>query len=124
LTGELGSGKTCFVKGVAEGLGVSPSVIVNSPSFTIINQYPGRMPLYHVDLYRLSTDEDLEDLEIMDLIHGEGVTMIEWPQILMPLMGRIPLSIEFTWDMTAESIRSIVFTSSDERYDRYFETIL
>lgn len=78
LTGDLGSGKTVFVQGLARGLDVSREYYVTSPSYTLINEYPGRLPLYHADLYRLAGGADLEDLELLDLINGRGVVAIEW----------------------------------------------
>ena len=78
LTGDLGSGKTVFVQGLAAGLDVPPEYYVTSPSYTLINEYPGRLTLYHADLYRLAGGVDLEDLELPDLIDGKGVVAVEW----------------------------------------------
>ena len=78
LTGDLGSGKTVFVQGLARGLGVPEEYYVTSPSYTLINEYPGRLRLYHADLYRLAGGADLEDLELLDLVSGKGVVAIEW----------------------------------------------
>ena len=78
LTGDLGSGKTVFVQGLARGLEVPEAYYVTSPSYTLINEYPGRLPLYHVDLYRLAGGADLEDLELQDILAGNGVVAIEW----------------------------------------------
>ena len=78
LVGDLGSGKTVFVQGVARGLEVPEAYYVTSPSYTLINAYPGRLALYHADLYRLAGSVDLEDLELPDLVRGEGVVAIEW----------------------------------------------
>ncbi|MCG6911867.1 MAG: tRNA (adenosine(37)-N6)-threonylcarbamoyltransferase complex ATPase subunit type 1 TsaE [Deltaproteobacteria bacterium] len=80
LTGDLGSGKTVFVQGLARGLSVPDEYYVTSPSYTLINAYPGRLPLYHADLYRLEGGADLEDLELDDLAGGEGVVAIEWAE--------------------------------------------
>lgn len=123
LLGDMGSGKTCFVQGIASGLGVPAETIVNSPSFTLINQYAGRIPLYHVDLFRLETGRELEDLEIADLIHGDGVTVIEWPQLLLPRIPEIVLWIQFVWEMVEETSRSITFTSLNERFLPFFGAI-
>ena len=76
LFGDLGAGKTAFVRGLARGLGASGED-VSSPTFTIIQEYPGRVTLYHVDLYRLEPVE-VDDLGLDDLVSGEGVVAIEW----------------------------------------------
>lgn len=78
LEGELGSGKTCFVQGVARGLGVPPKTFVRSPSFTILNQYQGDITLYHLDFYRLDEHDDLDDLGLDELFDGDGITVVEW----------------------------------------------
>ena len=80
LEGELGSGKTVFVQGLARGLKVPDNYRVTSPSFTIINEYPGRCRLIHVDLYRIEIAADLQDLGLVELLHGESVTAIEWAE--------------------------------------------
>jgi tRNA threonylcarbamoyladenosine biosynthesis protein TsaE len=122
LFGDLGTGKTCFVKGVARGLGVSESIVINSPSFSLINQYNARIPLFHVDLYRLQSERELDDLELMDLVSGQGVTLIEWPQLIIPKLDEIPLQIEFVWDMTSERVRTLIFRGSS-RFDDFFREL-
>ncbi len=79
IEGDLGSGKTCFVQGLAHGLGVPSAVYVTSPSYTLVNSYEGRLPLHHVDLYRLAGG-DLEDIGLYDLMVPPAVTAIEWPE--------------------------------------------
>jgi tRNA threonylcarbamoyladenosine biosynthesis protein TsaE len=78
LIGDLGSGKTAFVQGLAAGLDVPAEYYITSPTFTLINEYPGRLPLYHADLYRLETIGDLEDIGLDELLHGQGVLAVEW----------------------------------------------
>ncbi len=78
LVGELGAGKTCFVSGAAEGLGVNSEVYVSSPTFTLINEYPGRIPLVHMDFYRLSDPNDLVEIGVFDYWGGKGACFIEW----------------------------------------------
>ena len=78
LYGDLGAGKTAFVRGLARGLG-APEEDVSSPTFTLIQQYAGRVPLYHVDLYRLEPRE-ADDLGLEDLVLGDGVVAIEWAE--------------------------------------------
>ncbi|RTZ95517.1 MAG: tRNA (adenosine(37)-N6)-threonylcarbamoyltransferase complex ATPase subunit type 1 TsaE [Deltaproteobacteria bacterium] len=78
LTGDLGSGKTAFVQGLARGLDVPPDYYITSPTYTLVNDYPGRLPFYHVDLYRLATLTDIEEIGLRDIISGNVVTAIEW----------------------------------------------
>jgi len=78
LTGDLGSGKTAFVQGLASGLEVPAEYYITSPTFTLINEYPGRYPLVHVDLYRLEDIHDFEDIGLDDLMYDQAVIVIEW----------------------------------------------
>lgn len=78
LEGELGAGKTTFTKGVGQGLGVEG--YVNSPTFTLVNEYQGRLPLYHLDCYRLESAREALDFGIEEYLYGEGATIIEWPE--------------------------------------------
>lgn len=84
LTGELGSGKTCFIQGLARGLGVAGRA--TSPTFVLINEYRGRLPVYHVDAYRTRSLAELQDLGLEELFDGEGVTVVEWADRLEPLL--------------------------------------
>ena len=80
LIGELGSGKTSFVQGLAKGLEVPDNYYITSPSFTLINEYPGRYPLFHIDLYRIEGFNDFEDIGLYDIIEANGVIAIEWAE--------------------------------------------
>jgi tRNA threonylcarbamoyladenosine biosynthesis protein TsaE len=84
LTGELGAGKTCFIQGVVRGLGVA--AWATSPTFVLVNEYRGRVPVHHVDLYRVDTLAQIEDLGITELFGGEDVTLVEWAEKLGPLL--------------------------------------
>lgn len=78
LIGDLGAGKTTFTKGVAQGLDIDQ--LIKSPTYTIVREYEGRLPLYHLDVYRIGDDPDSIDLD--DFLFGEGVTVIEWGELL------------------------------------------
>ena len=78
LSGDLGAGKTTFTKGIAKGLGIDQ--MIKSPTYTIVREYEGRLPLYHLDVYRIGNDPDSIDLD--DFLYGEGVTIIEWGEFL------------------------------------------
>jgi tRNA threonylcarbamoyladenosine biosynthesis protein TsaE len=95
LTGELGAGKTCFVRGLAEGLGIPPEE-VRSPSFPILIPYEGgRLPLYHIDLFRLPAG-DIDSLSLREYIYGSGVCAIEWPELLdEPIGDHLAIHSEF-----------------------------
>jgi tRNA threonylcarbamoyladenosine biosynthesis protein TsaE len=83
LIGDLGSGKTAFVQGLAKGLEVPDGYYITSPTFTLINEYPGRFPLVHVDLYRLESIEDLEDVGLDEMLYGQAILAIEWADKLI-----------------------------------------
>ena len=80
LFGDLGSGKTVWVKGLAAGLGVGPEYPVTSPTFALVNEYEGRLNLFHADLYRLSGAADTEDLGFDEMLSGKGVVAVEWAE--------------------------------------------
>lgn len=77
LTGDLGAGKTCFVQGLAHGLNVTQPV--SSPTYTLVNEYSGDLPLYHIDLYRLRGTVDALGMGLDDYLESDGITAIEWP---------------------------------------------
>ena len=97
LSGELGTGKTEFIKGLADGLGVDKRYEVSSPSFTLINEYPGRVPLYHIDLYRVSKRRDLEEMGLEEYFYGDGVTAVEWAEKAIALVPPQHVWIDIEW---------------------------
>jgi tRNA threonylcarbamoyladenosine biosynthesis protein TsaE len=108
LTGDLGSGKTCFVQGLAQGLRIPADHYVTSPSYTLIHTYPGRLPLHHVDLYRLAGG-DLDDIGLLDLMEESGVTAIEWAERLTADLPREHLAVDLRF--LDETSRRITITA-------------
>jgi len=116
LHGELGAGKTRFAQGVAYGLGVSRETPVTSPTYTLLNIYPARVPLYHFDLYRLSSDADALDAGFDEYFYGAGVSLVEWPQRLVRLLPAERLEIFFSF--LDEHLRKIEFHPFGDRFIR------
>jgi len=119
LVGELGAGKTQFAKGFGAGLGVTDTIV--SPSFVLMAEYRGRLPLFHIDLYRLAGAADALAGGLIDERQGEGVTLIEWAERLEDAMpsGRLDVLIEGTGD----DPRRIVLRAGDAGYERYIEAL-
>ena len=106
LVGELGSGKTTFVKGLASGLGVKDARDVKSPTFVIFHMYEGRIPLYHFDLFRLDESSDLEGIGIVEfLADPNAVSVIEWADRVPSVLEQAHLTIQLT--RNGESDRTI-----------------
>lgn len=95
LTGDLGAGKTCFVKGLARGLGIGR--IVTSPTFNLIREYLGQLPLYHFDVYRIENPSELFNLGYEEYFYGDGVTVIEWGDKISKLIPPNHLAIDFRY---------------------------
>lgn len=105
LTGELGSGKTVFTKGIARGLGVKNVKYVNSPTFVIIKEHKGRMPLYHFDLYRLDHSSPIDAESFSEYFYGSGVTVVEWADKIRRLLPK--RRIEVALSVSGEGKRNI-----------------
>ncbi|MFV0255278.1 MAG: tRNA (adenosine(37)-N6)-threonylcarbamoyltransferase complex ATPase subunit type 1 TsaE [Erysipelotrichaceae bacterium] len=119
LTGDLGAGKTCFTQGLARGLNIKK--IVNSPTFTILKIYnEGRLPLYHLDAYRLSSG--FQDVGFSELIEDDGVMVVEWPQYLQPLLPKQSLNINIEW-LSADR-RRITISATGDKYINLLEELL
>ena len=92
--GELGAGKTCFVQGLARGLGVASPV--TSPTFVLVNQYRGRLAVNHVDAYRTESLAELMDIGVEEMLDGDGVTIVEWADKLWPLLPARTIVVTIT----------------------------
>ncbi len=98
LDGDLGAGKTVFAQGFAAGLGIRAPV--NSPTFTIVQQYDeGRLPMYHFDVYRIGDVEEMEEIGYEDCFYGEGVCLIEWSSLIRELLPREAVRIVMEKDL-------------------------
>ncbi|MBR6228286.1 MAG: tRNA (adenosine(37)-N6)-threonylcarbamoyltransferase complex ATPase subunit type 1 TsaE [Eubacterium sp.] len=96
LEGDLGVGKTVLAKGVAAGLGITEPV--TSPTFTIIHEYEGRLPLYHFDVYRIGDPDEMYDIGFEEYLYGEGVCLIEWPSMVEELLPEKAIRITIEKD--------------------------
>ncbi len=117
LVGDLGAGKTQLAKGFAAGLGIMD--IVNSPTFVLMSEYRGRIPLFHVDLYRLADAADALAGGVLDERQREGVALVEWAERLGDVLpaGRLDVTI----DGIGDEPRRIALRSADPAYARYLE---
>lgn len=99
LTGDLGTGKTVFTQGVADGLGITEPV--NSPTFTIVQIYEsGRLPFYHFDVYRIEDVEEMEEIGYEDCFYGEGICLIEWAELIGEILPKDCISIRIEKDLS------------------------
>src|SRR5690625_4091382 len=118
LKGDLGSGKTTFTQGMAIGLSISE--VVSSPTFTIIKEYKGTLPLYHIDAYRLEySDEDIGFLEYFD---GKGISVVEWPQFIEDFLPDERLIITIT--LYDEQFRKLTFQPKGAHYEQITKRLL
>ena len=92
MEGALGSGKTTLARGIAAGLGVPPER-VHSPTFTLVNHYRGRLPVYHIDLYRIQKPKDLLEVGLEELLGTDGVALVEWPERLGSWLPRSAIRV-------------------------------
>ena len=105
LIGDLGAGKTCLTQGIARGIGIASHEVVNSPSYTLINEYAGEIPIYHIDLYRLQHHGEIVDLGLEEYLEGNGICIIEWADRMTNLLPTNRIQITITW--VDESTRRI-----------------
>lgn len=119
LDGELGSGKTVFVKGFAKALGITETV--TSPTFSLVKEYPdGELPLFHMDVYRL--DDSKVDFGLDDYLNQDGVCIIEWPEMIEEQLPEERLDIKFK--VIDDETRVLVFTPYGQQYEDLCEAVL
>lgn len=116
LYGELGAGKTRFAQGVAYGLGVAREIPVTSPTYALLNIYAARIPLYHFDLYRLTSADEVLDAGFDEYFYGAGVSLVEWPERLDRLLPAERLEIVFSY--LDDRDRRVEFRPCGERFVR------
>jgi len=121
LVGELGAGKTCFVRGFTEGVGVDKGSWVRSPTFTLINEYEGRLPVYHIDLYRVGKREQLDELNLREYLYSDGVSLIEWFEYLPA--DEADEYLELKLFHAGGSKRELTFVSHGERYEEILDRL-
>ncbi len=123
LEGGLGAGKTTLAKSICEALGILPEIVI-SPTYTLVNVYPGHWPVYHVDLFRLETPEALLELDRDDWINPQGPTLIEWPETARPLLsGDRVLEITLGLVGTAPDSREMALREDGEGYGPVFTAL-
>ncbi len=115
LIGDLGSGKTCMTKGMAKSLGVSDQYEITSPTFTIINEYPGIVTFWHVDAYRLESSRDMIDAGFEDFFSSAGVVVIEWAEKILDILP--PNTLFITFEYIDETTRDVRISGQDSIID-------
>lgn len=118
LQGELGAGKTHFVQGIARGLGVPATVHITSPTYSLVNPYDARLPLYHLDVYRLGSADELEMLGFRDMLGNDAVTVVEWSNLFPEVLPEERLEIQ----IAHRSLRTRAF-ALNARGQRWCEVV-
>jgi len=119
LSGKLGAGKTCLTQGIARGLGITESVL--SPSFVLVRELKGRLPLYHGDLYRLDRTEEISELGLDEYLFGKGLTVIEWADKGLTILPEEHLLIEIEY--LENDKRRIKLTAYHKRYQELMDKL-
>jgi tRNA threonylcarbamoyladenosine biosynthesis protein TsaE len=120
LTGDLGAGKTAFTKGI--GIGLDIKEFITSPTYTIINEYNGRIPLFHFDVYRLEGVEEMYELGYEEYFFGDGAVVIEWADIVKDIIPQERLWITILRGKEEDN-REIIFDASGDRYQKVIKEL-
>lgn len=119
--GQLGTGKTCLVKGIAEGQGVKNRKEVTSPSFVLVKQYMGRIPIYHFDAYRMKSPDEMYDIDCVEFFWGNGISIVEWADKVMECLPDEFIKIVImTINQTSREIR---ISYKGEKYRGFMQEI-
>ncbi len=119
--GDMGSGKTTFIKSLCSGLGILPEK-VTSPTYTLVNIYKCNWLIFHVDLFRLTAPEQLYDMDRADMIADEGITMVEWPQLLQNYLTDESV-INLRFSTVSEHHRKLILDTESSDFDTLFNTM-
>ena len=121
LKGELGAGKTTLTQAIGLGLNVDETHYITSPTYSIIHEYPGRIPLYHMDFYRITDRDEFEELGIDEYLYGSGLSVIEWPERLADLTPDTHLKLHLA--ITGDFSRSVTISTKGSGWQSYLQTI-
>ena len=118
LSGDLGTGKTALTNGIAKSLGINS--YITSPTFTIVNEYEGRLPLYHFDVYRISDPDEMFDIGFEEYISGDGITIIEWGEQILEILPKEIIRINIKKNLEKGfDVREISIDFIGEKYSKY-----
>jgi len=121
LEGDLGSGKTTLTQAIGHGLQVDATNYITSPTFSIIQEYPGRIPLYHMDFYRITGREEFTDLGVEEYLYGSGLSVVEWPERLADMTPDNHLKLLLI--ITGESSRSMTISAKGSGWENLLQAI-
>ena len=117
----MGAGKTHFTKGIAEGQGVEDRKVVTSPSYVIVKQYKGRLPIYHFDAYRLKSADEMYEIDCVGFFWGNGISIIEWADKVIECLP--DEFVKITINILGETLRGINVSYNGERYRNFMDEI-
>lgn len=120
LFGELGAGKTCLTQGILWGLGGDE--FARSPTFVLVSEYTGRIPLYHVDLYRLDSETEVVDLGLDEYLFGDGACAVEWADRALRYLEGVP-RLEVRFERLGENDRRLTLSTNDARYGAVMDAV-
>lgn len=121
LNGDLGAGKTSLTKAIAKGLGIDEHI--TSPTFTIVNEYEGRLKLYHFDVYRLESPEEMYDLGYEEYFYSDGVSVVEWAEIIYSVLPEEKLELYIHRGESDEE-RTVKLVSYGKKYEKLVEELV